>query len=104
MVVAPHHPEDLLEVCDNLSILRDGTLVWSGDTTEAVALASPQYADTVRVRTEVLDGLEAGLALLGQRRDIRELEVDEDGRNVWFLFTGDQEARQSAAATDPRRL
>ncbi len=38
-----------------------------------------------------LDGLEAGLALLGQRRDLRELEVDEDGRNVWFLFTGDQE-------------
>lgn len=48
--------EDLLEVCDNLSILRDGTLVWSGDTTEAVALASPQYADTVRVRTEASMG------------------------------------------------
>ena len=32
------------------------------------------------------------LALLGQRRDLRELEVDEDGRTVWFLFSGDQEA------------
>jgi hypothetical protein len=30
--------------------------------------------------------------LLGQRRDLRELEVDEDGRTVWFLFSGDQEA------------
>jgi hypothetical protein len=29
---------------------------------------------------------------LGQRRDLAELEVDEDGRTVWFLFSGDDEA------------
>ena len=40
----------------------------------------------------MLDGLEAGLALLSQRRDLRELEVDEDERTIWFLFTGDREA------------
>jgi ABC-2 type transport system ATP-binding protein len=91
MVVAATRPEDLLEVCDSLSVLRDGKLVWSGDAAAAGALAAPQFANTVRVRAELLDGLEAGLALLGQRRDLRELEVDEDGRNVWFLFTGDQE-------------
>jgi ABC-type multidrug transport system ATPase subunit len=91
MIVAATRPEDLLEVCESLSVLRDGKFVWSGDTTAASALAAPQFANTVRVRAELIDGLEAGLALLGQRRDIRELEVDEDGRNVWFLFTGDQE-------------
>ena len=46
----------------------------------------------MRVRVELIDGLEQALALLGQRRDLRELEVDEDGRTVWFLFSGDQEA------------
>jgi ABC-type multidrug transport system ATPase subunit len=92
MVVAATRPEDLLEVCDTLSVLRDGVLVWSGDATAASSLASPQFADSVRVRTELLEGMEAGLALLGQRRDLRELEVDEDGKTVWFLFTGDQEA------------
>jgi ABC-2 type transport system ATP-binding protein len=92
MIVAATRPEDLLEVCDSLSVLRDGKLVWSGDASAASALAAPQFANTVRVRAELLDGLEAGLALLGQRRDLRELEVDEDGRNVWFLFSGDQEA------------
>jgi ABC-type multidrug transport system ATPase subunit len=92
MVVAATRPEDLLEVCDNLSVLRDGGLVWSGDATAASSLAAPQFADAVRVRAEVLDGLEAGLALLGQRRDVRELEVDEDGKTVWFLFSADQEA------------
>ena len=91
MIMAGTRPEDLLEVCDSLSVLRDGKLVWSGDTLAAAALAAPQFANTVRVRAELLDGVEAGLALLGQRRDLRELEVDEDGRNVWFLFTGDQE-------------
>ncbi|MCA1643918.1 MAG: ABC transporter ATP-binding protein [Chloroflexi bacterium] len=91
MVVAATRPEDLLEVCDSLTVLRNGRLVWSGDTTAAGALAAPQFAHTVRVRVEIIDGLDAGLALLGQRRDLRELEVDEDGRNVWFLFTGDQE-------------
>ncbi len=91
MILAATRPEDLLEVCDSLSVLRDGRLVWSGDTTAAGALAAPQFANTVRVRAEILDGLEAGLALLGQRRDVRELEVDEDGRNVWFLFSADQE-------------
>src|SRR4030081_610421 len=92
MILAATRPEDLLEVCDSLSVLRDGKLIWSGDTDAATALAAPQFANTVRVRAEILEGLEAGLALLGQRRDLRELEVDEDGRNIWFLFSGDQEA------------
>jgi len=83
MILARRGPR-LLEVCDSLSVLRDGKLVWSGDTTAAGALAAPQFANTVRVRAEILDGLEAGLALLGQRRDVRELEVDEDGPNVCF--------------------
>jgi ABC-2 type transport system ATP-binding protein len=92
MVLSATRPEDLLEVCDSVGVLRDGSMVWSGDATATAALAAPQYADSVRVRAEMLDGLEAGLALLGQRRDLRELEVDEDGRNVWFLFSGDEEA------------
>lgn len=92
MVVAAIRPEDLLEVCDTLSVLRDGNLVWHGDASAASALAAPQFANTVRVRVEFIDGREAGLALLGQRRDLRELEVDEDGSMVWFLFTGDRDA------------
>jgi len=92
MVLSATRPEDLLEVCESVAVLRDGGMVWIGDGTAAAALAAPQYADSVRVRAEILDGLEAGLALLGQRRDLRELEVDEDGRNVWFLFSGDEEA------------
>jgi ABC-type multidrug transport system ATPase subunit len=92
MVIAATRPEDALEVCDTVAVLRDGTLVWSGDAAAAAALAVPQYASSVRVRAELIDGLEAGLELLGQRRDIQELEMDEDGRNVWFLFSGDEEA------------
>jgi ABC-type multidrug transport system ATPase subunit len=92
MLVAATRPEDLLEICDTFAVMRDGGLVWSGDVTAAAALAGPQYADAVRVRVEMLEGLEAGVTLLGLRRDIRELEVDEDGRNVWFLFTGDHDA------------
>lgn len=92
MVVAGTRPEDLLEICDSIAILRTGRLVWSGSQDEAAALATPQQADAARIRVEVLEGLDAGLALLGQRRDLRELEVDEDGKTVWFLFTGDQEA------------
>jgi ABC-2 type transport system ATP-binding protein len=91
MVVAGTRPEDLLEVCDTIAILRTGRLVWSGGPADAVALATPHQADSVRIRLEVLEGLDAGLALLGQRRDLRELEVDEDGRTIWFLFSGDQE-------------
>jgi ABC-2 type transport system ATP-binding protein len=92
MILAATRPEDALEVCDLVTVLRDGALVWSGDAVAAAALAAPQYATSVRVRTEVLEGLEAAVALLGQRRDVQELEVDEDGRNVWFLFSGDEEA------------
>jgi ABC-2 type transport system ATP-binding protein len=92
MVMAATRPEDALEVCDSVSVLRDGTLVWSGDASAAAALAAPQYANAVRVRVEVISELEAAVTLLGQRRDIQELEVDEDGRNVWFLFSGDEEA------------
>jgi ABC-2 type transport system ATP-binding protein len=92
MVLAGTRPEDLLEVCDAVSVLRGGQLTWSGTAEEAQQLASPTADDAVRVRLEVLEGLEPALALLGQRRDLRELEVDEDGRTVWFLFSGDREA------------
>jgi ABC-2 type transport system ATP-binding protein len=92
MVVAGTRPEDLLEVCDNVAVMRGGTLVWNGDIGEASALAAPHSADAVRVRIELLEGLEAALTLLGQRRDLRELEVDEDQRTLWFLFTGDEES------------
>jgi ABC-2 type transport system ATP-binding protein len=92
MLMAATRPEDALEVCDTIAVLRDGSLVWSGDTMAAAGLIAPQYATTVRVRVEVLEGLEATMALLGQSRDVQELEVDEDGRTVWFLFSGDQEA------------
>jgi ABC-2 type transport system ATP-binding protein len=92
MVLAATRPEDALEVCDTVSVLRDGTLVWSGDASAAAALATPQYASAIRVRVEVISELEAAVTLLSQRRDIQELEVDEDGRNIWFLFSGDEEA------------
>ncbi|HEY1293240.1 MAG TPA: ABC transporter ATP-binding protein [Chloroflexota bacterium] len=92
MVMAATRPEDALEVCDSVTVLRDGVLVWSGDASAAAALATPQYASSVRVRAEVISELEAAVELLSQRRDIQELEVDEDGRNIWFLFSGDEEA------------
>jgi ABC-type multidrug transport system ATPase subunit len=92
MIVAATRPEDLLEICDSLSVLRGGTLVWSGDANAAAMLAAPQFADAVRVRVELLEGIDAAVALLGQRRDLRELEIDEDGRTMWFLFSGDQAA------------
>jgi ABC-2 type transport system ATP-binding protein len=91
IVITATRPEDVLEFCDTVAILRDGGIVWSGDENAAAALANPQHADAQRIRVEMIDGLEAGVALLGQRRDLRELEVDEDGRNVWFLFSGDEE-------------
>jgi ABC-type multidrug transport system ATPase subunit len=92
MVLAGTRPEDLLEVCDVVTVLRAGRLAWSGTAEEAQHLAAPAEADAVRVRVEIVDGLEPALALLGQRRDLRELEVDDDARTVWFLFTGDREA------------
>jgi ABC-2 type transport system ATP-binding protein len=92
MVVGATRPEDLLEVCDVVSVLRGGRLVWLGTPDEAVQLATPAEADAARVRVEIVEGLEPALELLGQRRDLRELEVDEDGRTVWFLFTVDREA------------
>jgi ABC-2 type transport system ATP-binding protein len=91
MLMVATRPEDLLELCDQFAVLRDGRLVWSGAAEDAVALAAPHAKTGQRVRLEVLEGLEAGLALLGQRHDIHELEVDEDGRTVWFLFDSDQE-------------
>jgi ABC-type multidrug transport system ATPase subunit len=92
MIMAATRADDLLEVCDTLAVLRAGHIVWSGSQDDAVALAAPHQADGVRMRVEVVEGLDAAITLLGQRRDLRELEVDEDGRTLWFLFTGDEEA------------
>lgn len=96
MVLAATRPDDLLDVCDAVAVLRGGVLAWSGDAAAAAALASPRHADAARVRLEVLDGLDQALALLGQRRDVRELEVEagseaRPGHTVWFLFAGERE-------------
>jgi ABC-2 type transport system ATP-binding protein len=92
MVMAATRPEDALEVCESVAVLRDGTLVWSGDAAAAAALAAPEHASAMRVRAEIISEIEASVTLLSQRRDVQELEVDEDGRNVWFLFSGDEQA------------
>jgi hypothetical protein len=39
----------------------------------------------------VLEGVEPALTLLSQRRDVRELELDEDGQTIWFLLDGTRE-------------
>ena len=76
-----------------IAVLRDGTTrLERRACRRGSALAAPQHGGRRARPRRVLDGLEAALALLGQRRDLRELEVDEDGRTVWFLFSGDQEA------------
>jgi len=95
MVMTSTRPEDLLEVCDTVAVLRDGVLSWSGGAEAAAALADPRQADAVRVRIEVAHGLDTALALLSQRRDVHELEVDVDGRTVWMLFAGDEEALEA---------
>lgn len=92
IVMAATRPDDLMEVCDIISVLRGGSFVWTGDDVALADLAEPRLASAHRIRVHILDGLESGLALLSQRRDIRELEVDEDGQTVWFLFSGDQAA------------
>src|SRR2546429_421188 len=46
MLLAATRPEDVLEVCDNFAVIRDGGLGWSGDGTAAAALAAPQFADS----------------------------------------------------------
>jgi ABC-type multidrug transport system ATPase subunit len=93
MVVTATRPEDLLELlCDQVAVQREGRLVWSGDPAEAEKLAAPEHQAGLRVRADILDGLEAGLALLRQRHDVSELELDEDGHNVWFFFTGERDA------------
>lgn len=92
LLVAATRPDDVLEMCDHFAVLRDGKLVWSGDAGAALKLANPQFAHGVRVRAHILDGMDAALSLLGGSREVRELELDEDGRTVWFLFSGDEEA------------
>ena len=94
IVMTSTRPEDLLEVCDTVSVLRDGVLTWTGDALAAAALADPRQADAVRVRIELSEGMQTALALLTQRRDLHELEVDEDGRTIWLLFSGGQEAME----------
>ena len=64
MVITATRPEDVLEVCDSVAVLRDGVLAWSGDETAAAALASPQHADAVRVRVEILDRAETSFTLV----------------------------------------
>ncbi len=94
LVATGTRPEDLLEICDEIGVLRGGAIVWTGDESAALQLAAPGRAERLRVRVELLEGQEAAVTLLGQRRDVQELEVEEGeaGQSLWFLFEGDHAA------------
>lgn len=94
LLMTATRPEDVLEVCDSVALLRDGVVAWQGDRLEAERLAAPfgQDAGDVRVRAEILEGVESALTLLRQRGDVRELEAEPGpaGTTLWFLFQGDR--------------
>jgi ABC-2 type transport system ATP-binding protein len=91
MVVTATRPDDVLDVCSTVAVLRDGVITWIGPVEATSQLADPTAAGAMRVRVVVLSGMDAALTLLSQRRDVRELELDEDGQTLWFLLAGDQE-------------
>ncbi len=92
IVATGTRPEDLLEICDQMAVLRDGAIAWSGGEQDALRLATPEQGAGVRVKLEVLDGLEPAIMLLSQHHDVQELEAEEDGLTVWFLFLGQRQA------------
>lgn len=92
ILVTATRPEDVIDLCEHVAVLRNGRVVWTGTSAAAERLASPEQGAALRVRAEILEGLDPALTLLGQRRDVQDLEVDEDGEGLWFLFSGDREA------------
>ncbi len=92
LVMSGTRAEDLLDICTEIGVLRDGRIAWHGTEQEALQVSSPDQAERRRVRLDVLDGREAAITLLGQRRDVQELEADEETPSLWFLFEGDQSA------------
>jgi ABC-2 type transport system ATP-binding protein len=95
MVITATRPDDVLDVCSAIAVLRDGVIAWIGPAEATTQLAEPNAMGAVRVRVVVLSGVDAALTLLSQRRDVRELELDEDGQTLWFLLAGDQETLAS---------
>ena len=56
VVMAATRPEDALEVCESVAVLRDGTLVWSGDAAGGRgARRRRSTPNAVRVRAEVVE-------------------------------------------------
>jgi ABC-type multidrug transport system ATPase subunit len=91
MLVAATRPEDLLEICESFAVMRDGA--WYGAATPT---RPPRWRDR-STRTPSGVRVELPKAWMQASRCWAsgvtcELEVDEDGRNVWFLFSGDHEA------------
>ncbi len=66
---------------NSVAILRDIEVESHGKEASAAALAAPN-AEAVRMRALLVNGFRAGFALLGQRHDLRELELNEDGRKM----------------------
>ena len=106
MVVSATRPEDLLEVCDTFAVLRDGDAGMDAAmptrrrrSPRRSTLTPCAYAPSSST------GSRPALTLLGQRRDVRELEVDEDGRDRVVPVHGRPGSPgESAAAADPCRL
>lgn len=94
LLMAVTRPEDVLGLCDEIAVLREGTLAWIGDQDAVERLSAPhgEASDAVRVRIDVLAGLPAAVTLLSQHRDVRDLEIEEgDGlTQLWFLYASEQ--------------
>lgn len=90
-ILAATRAEDVVELCDRVAVLRAGGIVWEGDLASIGTGAETVQRPGLRVRMQVMAGMEAAVELLRGRENVRELDL-EDAPTVWLVFEDDREA------------
>lgn len=89
IVLASSLPDDLLELCDEVAVLRDGTVAWRGTREDARVLAGSDAERGLLVRLEAGDSLRAAADLVMGLPLVDAVDYDEGQQKVWFRFHGE---------------
>jgi ABC-2 type transport system ATP-binding protein len=88
IVLSSHILSELADTCTSVGFMHCGKLLRHGPVESVL---SSIHAESVRIRMEVLGGVEPAVELLRARPGVAELQVENT--NVTFAFQGNAQAR-----------
>ena len=82
--ISSHILPELAEICDEIGVLHEGTLIASGNISEIQS----QLQGEKRITIEVMGDEEQAMQFFKSQRNVSHASVEANGKHITFAFSG----------------